>query len=477
MGNRITKHSTNSRKGYPGDDRGASRSNDRYSAHSRDARSNDYGAYSASRGNGKAYRSEYNVHAHPSSSRALVKSSRGGSYSRGAYDRRRPRRPRSRVILGIAIPVIILALIALGGYIYWYSIPISITVDGIERQAKRSTTIQNLIDNKFVASTSGNLIAVDNAIIKQFGGALPNITINGTGCNDFSTKVSENCVVVSSTGSDVMEDYSSTRTTVPYETVFKGKLSATLCVQTQAGTIGVSESRTGALSGKTVSVTISAPRNRIITGYFPDTGGKKIIALTFDDGPWPTTTKEILAILAQYNIKATFFQVGNLEEQYRDIAQAVASAGHEICTHTYDHAAGNGKGVNLGYMSDSEIIAEVQKGFAAIQSTTGETSTVLRAPGGNFGVREWNLLDGIITSEIGWDIDTRDWNTPGVNAIVQQIEKATAGDIILCHDGGGDRSQTVSALKIAIPYLIEHGFTFVTVSDLINQSTIPASAS
>jgi len=475
MGNRTKGHSTNSRKGSPGDGHGSSRSNDRYASHRRDGQSAHYGTYSSSHSSGNAYQSEYDLHARSSSSQSIVKSS-GEGYSRGIYVQRKPRRSRSKVILSIVIPVIILAMIALGGYLYWYSIPISITVDGIERQAKRSTTIQNLIDTQSITSAKGNLIAVDNTIIQQYGGAQPNVAINGAACTDFSTRVSENCVIVSSTGSDVMEDYSSTTITVPYETVIKGKLTATLCVQTQAGVAGVSESRTGSLSGKTAKVTISAPQNRILTGYFPDTGGKKIIALTFDDGPWPTTTKEILAVLAQYNITATFFEIGNLEEQYPDIARAVASAGHEICTHTYDHAAGSGKSVNLDYMSDSEIIAEVQKGFAAIQSITGRTSTILRAPGGNFGTREWNLLDGIITAEIGWDIDTRDWSTPGVNAIVQQIERATAGDIILCHDGGGDRSQTVSALKIAIPYLIEHGFTFVTVSDLISQSTIPASA-
>ena len=104
----------------------------------------------------------------------------------------------------------------------------------------------------------------------------------------------------------------------------------------------------------------------------------------------------------------------------------------------------------------------------AIADVTGqEASKVIRAPGGNFPTEVWMNVEDLVTAEIGWDIDTEDWRQPGADAIATALKNATPGDVILMHDGGGDRSQTVKALKEALPYLREQGYSFITIDELM----------
>lgn len=146
----------------------------------------------------------------------------------------------------------------------------------------------------------------------------------------------------------------------------------------------------------------------------------------------------------------------------------MANEGHEIATHTWDHAAGSGKGVSLNLMSTAERQEEVQKGMDAIKNVTNKDASVyFRAPGGNFNDSVANDLRSMVQGEIGWNIDTEDWRRPGVDTITSRIKSAGPGEVILMHDGGGDRSQTVAALREALPYLKSQGYKFVTISELI----------
>ena len=119
-------------------------------------------------------------------------------------------------------------------------------------------------------------------------------------------------------------------------------------------------------------------------------------------------------------------------------------------------------------MSRDEQRDEIVRGMQAIADATGkDASKVMRAPGGNFPLEVWQNLEDIIVADIGWDIDTLDWKRPGASAVADQLKNATPGDIILMHDGGGDRSQTVEALRIALPYLKEQGFSFITIDEMM----------
>ena len=160
-----------------------------------------------------------------------------------------------------------------------------------------------------------------------------------------------------------------------------------------------------------------------------------------------------------------------------DTEKRIVEEGNQVATHTWDHARGSGQGVNLTFMSAEEQRAEVQKGFEAIESALGTSVThVLRAPGGNFkGDIVWTLQP-YIDAEIGWNVDTEDWRRPGADTIASRIMKAKPGSVILMHDGGGDRSQTVEALKKALPQLKQEGYRFVTISELL-QYDPPADSS
>ena len=110
------------------------------------------------------------------------------------------------------------------------------------------------------------------------------------------------------------------------------------------------------------------------------------------------------------------------------------------------------------------MLAEMEKGFKAIEDTLGTSiEHVMRAPGGNYYGSLIDNLKDIVDVEVGWDVDTEDWRRPGAAAIEQAILSAKPGDVVLMHDGGGDRTATILALPWIIQGLRDRGFTFVAV--------------
>jgi peptidoglycan/xylan/chitin deacetylase (PgdA/CDA1 family) len=185
------------------------------------------------------------------------------------------------------------------------------------------------------------------------------------------------------------------------------------------------------------------------------------IALTFDDGPNPIYTPRILAILKKYQVKATFFDVGRLVAAHPDLTRREYSAGHIIGNHTWTHA-------NLTLLSAAGIQAQLDNASATIQTTTGVRPLFFRPPYGlyNFQVLAQANYLGITT--VMWNVDSRDWTLPGVEKIVAVVLHATRnGAILLFHDGGGDRSQTVAALPAIIIGLRQRGFRLVTLQQMV----------
>jgi peptidoglycan/xylan/chitin deacetylase (PgdA/CDA1 family) len=188
------------------------------------------------------------------------------------------------------------------------------------------------------------------------------------------------------------------------------------------------------------------------------------IALTFDDGPEEGSTDEILDILKEYGIKATFFVIGEQAERNPQLLQREAEEGHEIGDHTYTHL----------YMKNEslyKIDKEWNKTQSIIESQTDTRVRLCRPPGGYYSdaiARSAEMRDYAV---VLWTIDTRDWSGCSADAITQEvIENAECGDIILMHDGSGRKLNTAQALRQIIPVLLERGFKFVTVSELIGGS-------
>ncbi len=187
--------------------------------------------------------------------------------------------------------------------------------------------------------------------------------------------------------------------------------------------------------------------------YYLD-DGPKVIALTIDDGPSPAYTPQVLQVLEKYGVLATFSMVGKNVSYYPAVAKDVAQAGHTIINHTWDHA-------NLTSLSATHQRSEISRATDAIHAATDVRPRMFRAPYGAWSQRVLGYCAADKLTPLDWSVDPRDWARPGVSKIVATIMKTTkTGSIILEHDGGGNRSQTVAALKIAIPRLLDEGYRF-----------------
>jgi len=187
------------------------------------------------------------------------------------------------------------------------------------------------------------------------------------------------------------------------------------------------------------------------------------VALTFDDGPNPPYTTQILSILQHYGIKATFFCVGSQVQAFPSLVGDEFNGGNLVENHTWTHPY-------MPSLTDSSMIWQITTTSDAIERVTGVRPTFLRPPYGAFNAPVLTDINQFGLSTVIWDVDTLDWSRPGVNAIVNHVQTEVGnGSIILMHDGGGNRSQTVAALPIVIEWLQQHGYSFVTLQQLVDD--------
>ncbi|MEW9079450.1 polysaccharide deacetylase family protein [Terrisporobacter glycolicus] len=190
---------------------------------------------------------------------------------------------------------------------------------------------------------------------------------------------------------------------------------------------------------------------------------EKIIALTFDDGPHPKETHEVLDVLNKYNVKGTFFVVGKHANWYSEPLIRAAKEGHEIGNHTFTHP-------DISNLSSEDIKKEIKECEDTLVKLTGKKPTLFRPPYGSYSKDKL----GEIAKECGYKIilwttiDAKDWKNPPSSQISNIIiNKAQNGDIILLHDYATEN--TVKALDTIIPEMMKKGYKFVTVSELINK--------
>ncbi|RQW22369.1 polysaccharide deacetylase family protein [Bacillus sp. C1-1] len=194
----------------------------------------------------------------------------------------------------------------------------------------------------------------------------------------------------------------------------------------------------------------------------------KRIALTFDDGPDPRFSGQVLDKLEQYDVPATFFVLGMRANEDPDLLSRIQAGGHEIANHTYSHP-------NLTDKSVDELEQELNQTNDAIESITGNTPKLFRPPYGFITREQAGRLVTLGYSIIGWDVDTLDWSGIPASEVTDTVLQDTqAGSIILMHDGGdvdtaNPEIYSADALDAIIPALQEQGYTFVTVSELIGQ--------
>jgi peptidoglycan/xylan/chitin deacetylase (PgdA/CDA1 family) len=188
----------------------------------------------------------------------------------------------------------------------------------------------------------------------------------------------------------------------------------------------------------------------------------KKIALTFDDGPDPTYTAQILSVLATYNVKATFFEIGEQVADNPQITQAIFNAGHLVEDHTWNHP-------DLTTLTASQIQSQLQQTSDAIFNATGVRPQYFRPPYGSMDSEVESVAESMGLKTTLWTVDTLDWDQPNTttNAIIQEVlTNATDNGIVLMHDGGGDRSRTVDALDDIIVGLRAQGYELVTIDQI-----------
>ncbi|WP_340376883.1 glycosyltransferase [Streptomyces sp. SS7] len=205
---------------------------------------------------------------------------------------------------------------------------------------------------------------------------------------------------------------------------------------------------------------------RATTVSVPD----KTIALTFDDGPNPTWTPKVLKILQKYDVPGTFFVVGSMVSRYPAIVKTMVEQGNEVGIHTFTH-------VDLSYQSDARVNREMQQTQLALAGAAGITTTLFRAPYSsetdaidNYSWPVYKELGADGYTSVFVDTDSDDWKRPGVSKIIKwATPDDDEGASVLFHDAGGERSQTIEALPKYIEKMRAKGYTFTTISGVLED--------
>ncbi|MBV9282978.1 MAG: polysaccharide deacetylase family protein [Acidimicrobiia bacterium] len=213
---------------------------------------------------------------------------------------------------------------------------------------------------------------------------------------------------------------------------------------------GVEEAQVGEHSGEIVSRSAAAGA---AAPAHAETGMS--VALTFDDGPDPRWTPAILQILKDENVKATFCTIGYLAQRHPELVKAEFDAGNLVCDHSMHHI------LTLPSRPHPQIVDEVDQAADVIRGITGQNPLFYRPPGGNLNPDIIDTAHQRGLRVLKWSVDPKDYTKPPAPEILARIEaKVGPGAVILMHDGGGDRSQTVAMLKQLIDDLKKRGFTF-----------------
>ncbi|MGG5322329.1 polysaccharide deacetylase family protein [Enterococcus sp. DIV2381] len=184
---------------------------------------------------------------------------------------------------------------------------------------------------------------------------------------------------------------------------------------------------------------------------------RKVVVLTFDDGPDPVNTVKLLDILKENNISATFFLVGKSAEKYPEAVKEIFKDGHEIGNHTFDHK-------DLKTLSSKDIKNEIDKTDRIIQNLIGRTPKYIRPPYGSVDKEIANIINRPI---INWSVDSEDWKSQNTDMIIQHVlQTVYDGSIILFHD---THKETIKAIPYIIRDLIKNGYKIITLNELLNS--------
>ena len=318
--------------------------------------------------------------------------------------------------------------------------PGRVTVDGIRVSLERASTVAAALSTAHVRVPDGQVLALRSHRSLGSDGRLGRVLVDGH-VRPLTATLSAGDVVTTVAGADRVEP---TR-------VATVRLVAPNPANLYVGAVaGAALARVGVRSGETVvTKVLRAPT----LGHLVTPGA---VVLTFDDGPDSTWTPRVLALLAQAKVHAVFCEIGVNVARHPDVVRDVVAAGNLLCDHTWDHDE------QLRVRPPGEIALDISRGADAITRAAGSRPAFFRAPGGNWSPTiEADARQQHMTP-LKWTVDPRDWSRPGVTSILSTVyAEVRPGGVILMHDGGGDRSETVAALRVLLKRLPAMGYHFV----------------
>lgn len=194
----------------------------------------------------------------------------------------------------------------------------------------------------------------------------------------------------------------------------------------------------------------------------------KVIALTIDDGPSPQATPLLLDILKREHVKATFFLIGQEAAKYPDIVAREVADGHEIANHGMHHKS-------MDRIKEAEMREDIRDGAIALKKAGAPPPRLYRFPKALYSKTALRVLGEMGYTVVGWSVDVRDYQPRAASGLIADtLRETNPGDILLFHDGPGERQATLKALSTIIPQLKARGFRFVTVSGLMALSRAKA---
>lgn len=192
----------------------------------------------------------------------------------------------------------------------------------------------------------------------------------------------------------------------------------------------------------------------VTTGVPPLSAGARSFALTFDDGPNPPDTERLLDVLAAHGVTAVFCLVGEAVRAHPEVAAHVVAAGHVLGNHSLRHD-------DMGEWAPERVRADIVETTAIIEDATGAPVPYFRAPFGHWGASE-AVATELGMTPLGWQLAVEDWLAPPADTLVARVrEGLEPGGVVLLHDGGGDRSSTVTAVRRVLPQLLGEGWAAV----------------
>ena len=377
-----------------------------------------------------------------------------GNHGYGANDRK----PYAIIVVGCAF------LLFLASIVWYANRGVDVTLNGETASVRINSTIERVIEDKGLEPKAGNLLAVDDSVLKKGAGERCSVKLNGkkVKVSDLaSTKLTGGEKLEVGDGSDVYEDHDVQATEI--KPTLKVNGSGPFQYVKQWGEVGRTEIWTGKVSGKTADRgTVKEAVDCVVEcqAVTPDAKNKKYVALTFDEGP-SARTEDLLKILKEKGAKATFFVQGDRTEANPSAVKAIADAGMELGTNGYSDQ-------DLSKLSGDDLRSQITRGFDAIKQAGGGSTSVLRPPFGALSQENWAQAMDVFGAAVTWSLDSADWLLNGSQSVVDNVVgSAKNGSIVLLTDNDATAAQAVEALPKIIDGLQEEGFTLVTLSELI----------